>query len=278
MLNNKIQHTPQHSRLPTFPAWTKTVTDKLDKLDRFFTSSDRNSSSHTHPGNLKGSNIILFAISIIFLAVVFMGLYFTRANKTDNNTENIFYSISILNSPTPTLTPTPTITPTPIPTLTPTPTPAPTITKIPLNTKNFYITFFGWPDNTPSGRAIAYPKDRFPAAKHNETGGVGTYSDPITFASDPDHIPVGTIYYAPYIKKYIVMEDLCVGCVESWSTSVPHIDIWMESNENFSGELWHCQRRWTRKEIEVIVSPPADMAVNTQPMFDVNTGSCRDGF
>ena len=48
-------------------------------------------------------------------------------------------------------------------------------------------------------------------ARHGEAGGNGTYANPITLASDPQEVSVGTIVYYPPLKKYIVMEDDCAS-------------------------------------------------------------------
>ena len=52
-----------------------------------------------------------------------------------------------------------------------------------------YMTFYGWPDNRPPGRAIAYQSGGFHV--HNAAGGTGSYADPITFATDPVSWPTG---------------------------------------------------------------------------------------
>src|SRR5438094_683071 len=41
------------------------------------------------------------------------------------------------------------------------------------------VTFYGWADNDPPGDGIAYP------TRHTAAGGVGSYDDPITVATDP---------------------------------------------------------------------------------------------
>lgn len=170
------------------------------------------------------------------------------------------------------------ITPNPSPTLTPTPSPIPTPTPDiykGLNKKNFYITYYGFPDNDPPGDKIAYPKNRVSGAFHNQAGGIGTYSDPITFASDPAYIEVGTIYYLPYLKKYIVMEDYCESCSENLNEGKSHIDIWMQSKAEFEDELIDCQRKWTRKSEIVITNPSPNLPVSSSPLFDPFSGVCK---
>ena len=72
-------------------------------------------------------------------------------------------------------------------------------------------------DNSPPGNAISYP------TIHSSAGGVGTYADPITFATDKKEYPPGTILYVPFIEKYVIMEDDCVQCDSDWKLDdAPH--------------------------------------------------------
>src|SRR5712692_6248061 len=111
------------------------------------------------------------------------------------------------------------------------------------------MTFYGWPDNDPPGNTTAYPHSQFPSAIHDSAGGTGTYVDPITMASDPAEWPVGTKLYVPFLRKYVVMEDLCAQCVADWQQAhIYHIDVWMNSNAT-SGQapaLRQCQNLWTQ--------------------------------
>jgi hypothetical protein len=140
-----------------------------------------------------------------------------------------------------------------------------------------YLTFYGWPDNSPPGNAIAYPKsDGFPTV-HNGAGGTGTYADPITFATDQAELPVGTRLFAPLIEKYLIMEDDCAECDTDWSGSQKwHIDVWMNSNatDNSSAVL-DCEDQWTRTSTTVEVNPPPGRDATTPPLFDTGTNTCR---
>lgn len=42
--------------------------------------------------------------------------------------------------------------------------------------------------------------------------GVGTYSNPVTFASAPGEFSSCEIIYVPYLKKYARFEDYCAQC------------------------------------------------------------------
>ncbi len=68
------------------------------------------------------------------------------------------------------------------------------VTKISNTTVTATITFYGWPDNDPPGKAIAHP------VIHQLAGGDGTYCNPTTFATERANnktIPYGTKIYVP---------------------------------------------------------------------------------
>jgi hypothetical protein len=132
------------------------------------------------------------------------------------------------------------------------------------------VTFYGWDDNSPPGNAISYP------TIHSSAGGVGTYADPITFATDKKEYPPGTILYVPFIEKYVIMEDDCVQCDSDWSSMMRHIDIWMNSDgTESSNSLFNCEDSWTMSSAQVVTSPPANLVVTTAPLFDPSTNTCR---
>jgi hypothetical protein len=97
-------------------------------------------------------------------------------------------------------------------------------------------------DNCPPGGDIAYPKI------HKLAGGVGTYADPITFASSKKETPPGTIIYVFFLQKYFIsataphiwgllrtqpaltstaVEDDCGECDSDWTKHKKyHFDLW----------------------------------------------------
>ncbi|HEV2638789.1 MAG TPA: hypothetical protein VGX23_26815 [Actinocrinis sp.] len=88
-----------------------------------------------------------------------------------------------------------------------------------------WLTFYGWYDNTPPGCATA---------SGGCAGGTGTYSDPITFATDKSEAPTGTIIWVPRVGKYFVMADDCTECDQDWSGQGPdggpkmwHFGLWL---------------------------------------------------
>ncbi len=129
-----------------------------------------------------------------------------------------------------------------------------------------YITYYGFNDNDPPGKAIAYPKSSYSKSKHDEASGVGTYDNPVTFASDPELFSVGTIIYIPYIKKYAIMEDLCVTCSKNYKNGRKHIDVWAGGDGTNAQKLYECENRWTRESEIIELNPPGNRLVNTNPL------------
>lgn len=161
----------------------------------------------------------------------------------------------------------------------PTSTPTPTPTSIPVKpaqnegtTISTFVTYYGWADNTPPGTDIAFPGQ--PNTIHTAAGGTGTYDDPITMASDPNVWSVGTKMYLPYIKKYVIMEDICGGCTNNKNTGKYHIDIWMNSDSRNTDKLLDCENFYTRQSVQAEINPPADREVDNTPLFDPVTGIC----
>ncbi len=152
------------------------------------------------------------------------------------------------------------------------------------SSQDYLVTLYGWPDNSPPGNAIAYPANGGYPTIHNVASGTGTYSDPITFATDQDELPVGTIVYYPYLHRYFIMEDDCTECDEDWSGQGPdggpglhHIDLWINGEgAQSSDDVINCEDDLTQNSEEVIVDPPSDEAVDTTPLFDSSSDTCYD--
>lgn len=137
------------------------------------------------------------------------------------------------------------------------------------DTISMYVTFYGWPDNSPPGAAIAYP------VIHSQAGGTGTYNDPVTFATDQNEFPPGTIVYVPFLSKYFIMEDDCAQCDSDWENSQSyHIDLWTGGDGSNADQQIQCEDFLTHNSADVIVNPPSDLSVDTTPLFDPNTGAC----
>jgi hypothetical protein len=142
-------------------------------------------------------------------------------------------------------------------------------------------TFYGWWDNTPPGGAIAHP------VIHATAGGVGSYCDPTTFATEPTkaenkRIPYGTRIYIPFLQKYFLREDDCTpsgpksgsgsnGCYGLW------FDNWVGGNaKTEKAALFRCEIRLTPKaNAEVILHPHASEKVDwTGPIYS-NAYGCN---
>jgi hypothetical protein len=133
------------------------------------------------------------------------------------------------------------------------------------------VTYYAAYDNDPPGsRAIAHPN-----ARHSQAGGTGTFADPITMATDPREVAVGTIVYYPALKKYFVMEDDCESCIGEWSESrTYHLDFYVP-NGNESGVL-ECQNALTPGgRVNVEIGAPAGRPVDTTPLY--SNGRCISG-
>ncbi|HEX3789529.1 MAG TPA: hypothetical protein VHW44_16815 [Pseudonocardiaceae bacterium] len=148
-------------------------------------------------------------------------------------------------------------------------------------TKNFLVTLYGWPDNSPPGGDIAYPKSDGNPTLHNSAGGTGTYADPITYATDKAELAVGTKVYYPYLHRYFIMEDDCVECDQDWTGHGPdggpklnHIDLWVGGQGGNSNDVINCEDDLTQDSEQVIIDPPSTESVDTTPLFNSSTNKC----
>jgi hypothetical protein len=145
-----------------------------------------------------------------------------------------------------------------------------------------YATYYGWYDNSPPGCATAYS---------GCAGGTGTRAHPITFASDKNELPVGTILYYPTVEKYFVMGDDCQECDEDWAGKGPdggphfrHADLWTGGKGGNEFDAINCEDALTQGLpngapvlTPFIVNPPSDMPVSTEALFDARTNHCYGG-
>ena len=141
-----------------------------------------------------------------------------------------------------------------------------------------FTTFYGYVDNSPPGKAIAYTGCTTSRGKNTQAGGVGTYSNPVTFAEHIDlHGPWCQIIYVPFLEKYFIHEDQCNPC---GGVNNNHVDLWMggDSNSTHNPEknaLLNCEDQWTGHNT-VILNPPSNEPVDSTPLFTPPT-TCHGG-
>ena len=138
-------------------------------------------------------------------------------------------------------------------------------------TRSMYVTLYGWPDNSPPGNSISYPRSEGYPTVHDVAGGTGTYADPVTLATDSGELPVGTIVYIPYLQKYLVNEDQCVACLSDWSHRKYHIDLWIGGQGYTVASLKPHLYELTKASAAVIVDPPANEPVNQTPLLQYSS-------
>jgi hypothetical protein len=145
------------------------------------------------------------------------------------------------------------------------------------------MTLYGYVDNSPPGRVIAHP------CLHSKAGGTGTFSDPVTFATDVAESPWCQVIYVPYMKRYFIHEDECSECDHDWAKFHRYrFDMWAGGDRKSlhnpeRRSLLGCERTWTKgnsisdpKNPTITIDPPPDLAVTTTPIFHAPT-TCWNG-
>jgi hypothetical protein len=133
-------------------------------------------------------------------------------------------------------------------------------------TRNFEVTLYGWPDNSPPGDGTAFGS--------GHAGGTGTYANPVTFATDQSELAPGTIVYYPYLHRYFIMQDECVECDADWNNGIYHIDLWVGGQGGNTNSVINCEDSLTQSSSPVILSPPTNEPVDTTPLFNSSTNTC----
>jgi hypothetical protein len=158
-----------------------------------------------------------------------------------------------------------------------------------------YITLYGWPDNSPPGDAIAYPKSSGYPTIHNVATVGQTFSSPGTFATaakgsntplgNNGEMPIGQVIYVPHFQKYFILEDECVECESNWQDDgIYHVDLWIGGNPPANAnDVQSCEYALTIGAInggtlsgggQVIENPPSTETVNTTPLYNSSTNTC----
>jgi hypothetical protein len=122
--------------------------------------------------------------------------------------------------------------------------------------KSFKMTFYGYPDNSPPGPQVQFSC----GGRGGKAGGVGTYAEPLTMASELGRFAQCEIVYSPYLQKYLRNEDSCASCTGDW------VDVWLGSTTSNGGSpLLSCQNTLTgndKADRTIIQAPPADLPVS----------------
>jgi hypothetical protein len=135
-------------------------------------------------------------------------------------------------------------------------------------TRNFLVTLYGWPDNSPPGDGTAFGS--------GHAGGTGTFANPVTFATDQRELAPGTKVYYPYLHRYFIMQDECVACDNDWNAGRSHIDMWVGGQGGNTNSVINCEDRLTQSSAPVILDPPTNEPVDTTPLFNSATNTCYD--
>ncbi|RAL15826.1 uncharacterized protein BO97DRAFT_431591 [Aspergillus homomorphus CBS 101889] len=136
-------------------------------------------------------------------------------------------------------------------------------------------TFYGYPDNDPPGADIAYDCGRGYTA-----GGIGTYANPLTFATAPGEFAMCELVYSPYLRKYLLHEDYCESCTRDWADRhhpVWHVDIWLGRNSTTEAhEQLSCENRLTPdgQSQVVIRNPERNLPVDEMTFYAGGKASC----
>jgi hypothetical protein len=152
----------------------------------------------------------------------------------------------------------------------------------------FYVTLYGFVDNSPPSAIISNP------VIHQKAGGVGTFSNPVTFATDIHEEKPGTIVYYSFLQKYFIMEDTCTECSADFrgppgngDNPTPvraghlwRIDLWAGGDKRSlknpdKTALLNCEDNLTQNNGgQVIVNPPNNLPVDTTPIYNASTRKC----
>ncbi|KAH8433831.1 uncharacterized protein LDX57_011466 [Aspergillus melleus] len=135
--------------------------------------------------------------------------------------------------------------------------------------KDVSHTFYGYPDNDPPGPDILYN-----CGRGNSAGGIGTYDDPLTFATGTGEFEECEIIYVPYLQKYLRNEDFCATCDKNWEKGVWHIDVWTGSAiVNGAEDQVSCENTLTPSPLSIVRRPGQALPVNESPLYSADGGS-----
>ena len=177
-----------------------------------------------------------------------------------------------------------------------------------------YVTFYGYPDNTPPSADIAVNTDPADAGggvfpNHNlnsgihaggQAGGDGSYANPLTMATWADgELAYGTEIYIPRLQKYFIAEDQCTECQQDMQGATSndaadmrnpdqtifggsdggpamlHFDLWIGGPGGDWPDTVLCEDALTTGDMEpIIINPGPNETYNPTQLFDPETGIC----
>jgi len=180
---------------------------------------------------------------------------------------------------------------------------------------NAWITFYGYPDNTPpsndtsqSWTPTTFPNQQLNRGIHAGGDGDGSYANPITLATDAtNELPYGTEIYVERFHKYFIAEDDCYECGSDWNGmnggSYPqdywpdptllapgddggpgmiHFDLWIGGPAGDWPDTILCEDALTWSNDDgtpyddpIIVNPPKGLPTDTTPIFNPTTSECQ---
>lgn len=140
-------------------------------------------------------------------------------------------------------------------------------------TINVLVTSYGYNDNDDGNGHYGTAQIAYPQIHGIATEDLGTYDQPVTFATDAGEFAPGTIIYVAHLEKYFIMEDGCVECSADWANGNYHVDLWMGPNDAPQPEpaLDNCEASITGN-FDIVVNPDPGLPVDTNPMF--SGGQC----
>jgi hypothetical protein len=131
---------------------------------------------------------------------------------------------------------------------------------------NDWISTYDKWNNSPPGCGIEYAKKYGYPTIHNCAGGIGSYANPITFASQKNEWAPGTRIYIPLLQRYFMKEDWCATCY----TDKDQTDLWLggvSASQEKSTDPHNAVNWWFQTTI--IVNPPDGYKVETGPLRNV---------
>ncbi len=202
---------------------------------------------------------------IVIISLLFVGFGVWLVNERQQKVNSVILGASSSIAPE---VSTPSSLPTPVLTKKPIPTPISNVVAQTKQVRNMKITLWRWDEKGNPGNGIAYPHSDYPQTIHEVSAGTGTYLDPLSAAARKDVFPAGVRLYAPYIQKYLIIEDICGDCGDN------HIDIWLNSDGRHMKEVDDCAGKYTKDAEPIELNPPLGRAISTSYLFDPATGIC----